>query len=77
MRLRNLLRKDQTDPCTAWLCRIKRHKQISGVGQSGPIVQDLNDYLCTCGLPSYLNMSRVPINAHLGSMPHPPRFAPD
>jgi hypothetical protein len=62
MRLRNLLRKYQTDPCTTWLRRIKRHEQISSVGQPGPIVQDLNDYLCTRGLPSNLNMSRVSIN---------------
>jgi len=51
MSLSDLLRKYKADSSTARLGRVKRHKQIAGIGQSGSIIEDRNNDLRARSLP--------------------------
>ena len=51
MRLSDLLREYKADSSAARLGCVERYKQIAGICQSGPIIENRDDDLRTAGLP--------------------------
>ena len=73
MRLSDLLRKYKADSSTARLGRVKRYKQIAGIGQSWSIIEDRNNDLRPRNLPRniyvrYASIDRIRTQSRVSSI---------
>src|SRR5262249_1190543 len=57
VRFGNLPAEHKTDAGAAWLCGEKRHKQISGIGETGPFILNPNVDVSGSGRPSGHHLS--------------------